>query len=106
MALEDVLNVFQAIEDASSAFQLIVLLTWLCLNTNVKLVQEIFWKVLSSQVVLEQLASTVSITFAPGLLDVVQSISPPTIAWFKTLPTNKSGKRWAVYLLVLQKKGK
>jgi hypothetical protein len=41
-------------------------------------------------------------TFAPGLLDVLQSRTSPTISYFKSLPLHLV-KLWAVYLLVLEK---
>jgi hypothetical protein len=43
-----------------------------------------------------------SLTFAPGLLDVLQSKTPPTISYFKSLPLHLA-KIWGVYLLVLEK---
>jgi hypothetical protein len=43
-------------------------------------------------------------TFAPGLLDVLQSKTAPTISYFKSLPLHLV-KLWAVYLLVLGKPG-
>jgi len=56
---------------------------------------------------LEALLSESSLKFAPGLIDVVDSALPPTIIWFKDLPslTKISSLRWAVYLLVLEKDG-
>lgn len=42
--------------------------------------------------------------FAEGLLDVLQSRTPPTIQYFKSLPLI-AGKFWAVYVLVLEKAG-
>jgi hypothetical protein len=44
------------------------------------------------------------LTFAPGLLDILKSTTPPTIAFFKSLPSSYD-KVWAVYLLVLEKRG-
>lgn len=46
----------------------------------------------------------VRITFAPGLLDVLRSATPPTIAFFKALPSNARGL-WGVYLILLEKSG-
>lgn len=59
---------------------------------------------ISSEAVLEQILSNTPLVFAPGLLDAVQSAVPPTIAYFKSLPT-ASGNCWAIYILVLEKKG-
>jgi hypothetical protein len=57
---------------------------------------------ITSQAVLEEIASTTSIVFAPGFFNVFHAAAAPTIKYFKTLPTDIS-KRWAVYLLVLEK---
>jgi hypothetical protein len=62
----------------------------------------IFVKILSSEDFIEQLLSSTSLVFAPGLFEILQSSTPPTIAFFKSLPTNHT-KQWAVYLLVLEK---
>lgn len=55
---------------------------------------------------LNQMASTIALVFAPGLLQVLQSTVPPTIEYFKTLPPcSRLDRFWAVYLLVLEKPG-
>lgn len=91
--------------DATTMTQLFILLTWMCLTTSPwKTVCTIFTTVLTSQAVIESLVVSSSIVFAPGLFDVIQSATPPTVAWFKTLPT-KCKKVWGVYLLVLEKPG-
>ena len=64
----------------------------------------LFTVVLSTQSVLAILMSQTGVQFAPGLLDVLTCATPPTIAYFKSLPTF-AGKYWAVYLLVLEKAG-
>ncbi|KAK5690408.1 Aconitate hydratase mitochondrial [Elasticomyces elasticus] len=89
----------------ANACGLVALLTFttLCMTMKKRLTS-VFWKVLSSQVVIEALFTSASLVFAPGLLDVLQSATPPTIAWFKTLPL-VGKKRWGVYLLVLEKWG-
>ena len=52
------------------------------------------------------LLATLSLSFAPGLLEVLQSATPPTIAYFKTLPDPYLADTWAVYVLVLEKNGR
>ena len=47
---------------------------------------------------LKQLLVGFSFSFAPGLLEVLLSSAPPTITFFKELPTLLVGV-WAVYLL-------
>ena len=90
---------------ASTFLQLVLLLTWTCLSTfSEEQTHPIFRKVLSSQVILEQLFSSASLVFAPGLFELIQAIEPPTVSYFKSLPTNFK-KKWAVYLLLLEKPG-
>ncbi|KAF2429891.1 hypothetical protein EJ08DRAFT_263104 [Tothia fuscella] len=54
-----------------------------------------------------QLINSVALTFAPGLLECMTSLQPPTMAWFKQLPTLSSNavRVWGVYALVLEKPG-
>ena len=88
---------------ATTLIQLVLLLAWTCLDTTVdKQKHPIYAKVFSSRVILEQLLTSSSLTFAPGLLDALQAATPPTVAYFKSLPTHCK-KQWAVYLLVLEK---
>jgi hypothetical protein len=83
----------------------VVWLIWSCLIlTPVKLKNPVFAMVLSSEDVLEQLLSDSLLVFAPGLLDIFQATTPPSVAYFKSLPTDTK-KRWAVYLIVLEKPG-
>ncbi|CVK83197.1 uncharacterized protein FMAN_00743 [Fusarium mangiferae] len=51
-----------------------------------------------------EIAGEASLEFAPGLLDVVQSVVPPTIEFFKSLPTAELSQ-WGVYAIVLKKPG-
>lgn len=46
------------------------------------------------------------ITFAPGVMEALQSSTPPTIALFKRLPVRSKGSQvlWAVYVIVLEKR--
>lgn len=95
---------------AETLLQLVLLITWTVLNrTPANQKKPHFTKYIPSQAALDTLASQVSLIFAPGLLDAVQASTPPTIRYFKTLPTIIKGdgtpKRWAVYLLVLEKAG-
>ncbi len=86
----------------STLLQLVSLLLWTCLNTTPKgQANQAFATVLSSQVIIEELLSSTSLVFAPGLFDTLQASTPPAVSYFKTLPT-EFHKRWAVYLLVLE----
>jgi hypothetical protein len=86
---------------AESLLQLVMLTTWQCLcDTPFSLKSTLFTPFFPDE---EALQSTMSIlTFAPGLFEVLQAVKPPTIAFFKSLPTLTS-PCWAVYLLVLEK---
>jgi transposase-like protein len=50
----------------------------------------------------ELLANESDVVFIPGLLDAVQSPTPPSLEWFKSLPQPPK-KSWGVYALVLEK---
>jgi hypothetical protein len=96
-------HVFEMALEATTIFQLIVLLTWACLSTtSEKLKHPIFSKALLSQDLLEELLSDASTMFAPGLYQVLQSATPPPVAFFKSLRTEVE-ERWGIYALVLEK---
>lgn len=77
-------------------------LTWDCLSlTPACMKNGVFAQVFPTFEVVEQLLLE-SLTFPPGLLDVLQSETPPTISFFKTLPLH-TVRIWGVYLLVLEK---
>lgn len=59
---------------------------------------------LSTLDVLEQLLSDSLLLFAPVLLEVVRASTPPSLSYFKNLPTDVR-KCWAIYLLVFEKAG-
>jgi hypothetical protein len=84
-------------------YMVCLLWNWLSL-TPAALKNPVFAIVLATQVMLQQILSDSLLVFAPGLMDVVQAPTPPSISWYKSLPTYVS-KCWAVYLLVLEKKG-
>lgn len=87
----------------ASEYVLWLLFRCLCL-TPTSIANPVFALVLSNESVVETFLLDSSLEFAPGLLECLQSGSPPTVAWFKSLPGN-CGKRWAVYCLLLEKPG-
>jgi DNA-directed RNA polymerase subunit RPC12/RpoP len=88
---------------AVAILEYVVWLVWPCLSEmNPKLKNPVFDMVLTSSAVIAQLVSSSLVVFAPGLLDVLLPETPPTVAYFMSLPTDVH-KRWAVYLLVLTK---
>jgi hypothetical protein len=55
--------------------QLVLLLLWTCLNiTPQRQRHQAFTAVLSSQIIIEELLSSMSLVFAPGLFDIVQAL--------------------------------
>jgi hypothetical protein len=90
--------------EVSEILEYIMWLVWMCLTLTPALLKNpAFALVLSTEEVLEEILSA-WFSFAPGLLDVLKATTPPTIAYFKTLLTEVK-RRWAVYLLVLEKLG-
>lgn len=82
--------------------QLIAILAWTCLNLTTRGKNPIFDQVLPSISVITELLYSSSIVFCPGLFDILQASTAPTLAQLKSLPTNFS-KRWGIYLLTLEK---
>ena len=82
--------------------QLIVLLMWTCLRLTVKSKNPIFDLVFPSLSVITELISSCGLVCCPGLFDILQASTAPTLSQLKSLPTNLH-KRWGVYLLVLEK---
>lgn len=94
------------VTDATTMLQLAILLVWTCISTTPVYSRSVCYLTVNSRTAVEQLFSLASLTFAPGLFETLSSAVPPTIAYFKRLPTVKRTKRvWAVYLLVLEKGG-
>lgn len=88
---------------AGSITAFVISLVWNCLFvTPEKNKHPTYGKVIPSQAVLTQLFCSVSLVFAPGLFDALQAAAPPTIAYFKGLPSSYE-KQWAIYVLVLEK---
>lgn len=90
---------------ATTILQFVTLVAWTCLSdTPFNQKNTLFARFFASLSVLEVIASTASLNFAPGLLDVLQATAPPTIEFFKRLPTDTL-PRWGVYVIVLEKPG-
>ena len=93
---------------ASTTIDVLDYIVWLvssCLTlTPTKLKNPAFAMALSTLDVLERLLSDSLLIFALVLLNVVQASTPPSMSYFRNLPTDVR-KCWAVYLLVLKKPG-
>jgi hypothetical protein len=81
-----------------------LLLCWTLLSLTPNQKNPVFAQFLPTQDTLGQLWSDSLLAFAPGLLDVLLSGTPPAIAYLKTLPS-EGFKRFRVYLPVLEKSG-
>lgn len=84
--------------EAATILQLVLLITWTVLSdTPVTQKHTLFTQFFTSKAVLEEIASTASLVLAPNLFDVLQAAAPPTIQYFKSLPTETSS-RWIIFL--------
>lgn len=88
----------------------VFLLVWNCLSHTDDTMKAAVYSVLFPEPRLLQGAlDEAGFTFAPGLLDALQSDTPPTVDFFQALPTKvrRHGiDRWGVYVIVLAKKGR
>lgn len=88
--------------DATDIQTLILNLTWYCIDVA-HWINPRFRAVFPSLDHLAAVFPTLGITFCDGLLDVVQSATPPSINWFFSLPTDLPHRKWGIYVLVLRK---
>lgn len=84
----------------------LMFLSWTLLSfTNPAVISNDFFLLFTSAAAVRAVWALAAFSFAPGLLSVLRSPVPPTIAWFKTLPSIVGQLLWAVYALVLEKEG-
>ena len=73
--------------ESTTLLELVMARTWKCLGeTPFRQKNVLFGRFFKSQADLEDLAVTSSLSFAPGLLDMMKSATPPTIESFRSLP--------------------
>ena len=90
---------------APTILSFVLMKTWQCLkDTPNSQKNAYFIKYIPSQAALQEIASTTSITFAPGLFEILQAATPPTIENFKSFLTENL-LCWAIYILILEKPG-
>jgi hypothetical protein len=88
---------------ASTILEYVVLMLWtLFTQAPAKLQNPAHAMIFTTADVVRQLLLSESVTFAQGLLAVLQAATPPSTAYFKTLPAEAKSS-WGVYLLVLEK---
>lgn len=82
---------------------LVLWLAWLCVSTTNRALKNLeFDLFFPTESAIEKILEISPFEFAPRLLQTLQSPTPPTTAYYKTLPLHLF-KLWAVYLLVLEK---
>jgi hypothetical protein len=94
----------------SALLTLVLTLTWKVLvETPFNRKSSYYARFFTSLAVFQGFAVAASLSFAPGLLEVMQASVPPTVKWLKNLPNDKQyaweTDNWAVYLHVLEKDG-
>jgi hypothetical protein len=75
-----------------------------CINVT-SYINPRFSFVLDSAASVAALFCLANVTFCPGLLDVLQSVSVPPLSWFESLSPEIPKNIWGVYVLVLKKNG-
>jgi hypothetical protein len=78
------------------------MVTWNCLCTTPATQKHpLFMQIITSYITLTEIASTVSLAFAPSLYDTLNATILPSVSFLR-LPT-EIDRRWAVYMLLLEK---
>ena len=91
---------------AVTIFALVMSLTWKVLvDTPKHMKNSLFDRFLTSSPILQSIATAATMSFAPGLLDVLQSATPPAIEFFKSMPSGDLRHIWGIYAIVLEKAG-
>jgi len=86
-------------------FALLLPVLWTALN-DPGWINRKFRHVLPSLQRISELANLLEMEFCPGLFEVLQSSTPPTIAWFLSVNFPAPAKHWGIYAVVLQKPGR
>lgn len=90
--------------EASTILELVVRLTWHCLSVPATGKNPLFSEAFFDDDILFDIASAASLSFCPGLSEVINASFPPTVAFFKRLPQKILGL-WGIYVLILEKGG-
>jgi hypothetical protein len=86
-----------------SVFGLVLSLTWTCLVFAKQRKNALYDQILYSKELVFELATTSSLSFAPGLAEALESKTSPSIAFFKSLPRDFR-KSWGVDVIILERK--
>lgn len=82
---------------------LLVTLVWTCISRPT-LKNSLYKQLFREQIILSEISSAASLYFCPGLFEAIQVAAPPSMNFFRNLPTDVKG-RWAIYVLVPEKQG-
>lgn len=84
--------------------EVMLFITWACL-VAAKRKHTLFDQVFFDYSVLVDIYNgVISLSFCDGFLDTVKAAKPPGLAFFKRLPM-VNGKKWGIYVLMLEKDG-
>jgi hypothetical protein len=101
LTFPDRCNSMEAAIMASTILQFVLTMAWTRLKDTPSIQKHVlFAQFIPNLAALEEIASITSLTFAPGLFDLLQAAVPPTIEYFKSLPLDTL-RCWAVYVLIL-----
>lgn len=90
---------------ADNCHDLVQSMTWTCLvDTPAHHQNPLFGRYFPSYQALKNAADAANITYAPGLFEALTSDTPPTVEFFKSLPTGPTDQ-FGDYALVLEKDG-
>lgn len=89
-------------DQAPTIQSLMTLIMWNCINVK-SCINPRFKILLPSHERLSTLVRLANFQFCSGLLDILQSSSPPSLQWVKSLATDVPKLAWGVYILVLEK---
>jgi hypothetical protein len=96
----------ELLDSHATLVQLVAEHTFNCLELRSELIplSAPYYKHLPTLDVVENLLDASGVVFAPGLLDVLLSDEPPTLDYFKSLPTvTETTEAWGVYVISLEK---
>jgi hypothetical protein len=90
---------------ADTILQFALLVTWKCMSdTPFSQKNLLLARFLTSQKLFETIASTASLVVCPGLFEVLQATTPPSIKFSKSLPTPTDlSSIWGIYVIVMEK---
>lgn len=100
---DDAVSTSNPDHDHTSLLEFIMAATWACIDQQHPGAKNVLYaRFFKCYEDVEMIALAANIYFAPGLLDIVQSVKLPSVEFFKHLPT-ETNDRWAVYAITMAK---